>query len=46
MRKKYGSLAVLLAISSSVLVGIILGFLGLFICWAAKKYKIYEKIYS
>jgi len=40
------SLAVLLAISSSVLVGIILAFLGLFICWAAKKYKIYEKIYS
>jgi len=40
------SLAVLLAISSRVLVGIILIFLGFFICWAVKKYKVYEKIYS
>ena len=39
-------LAVLLIISSSMLVGIILVFLGLFIFWGVKKYKIYEKIYS
>lgn len=39
-------LAVLLTISSSVLVGIILAFLGLFIFWGVKKYKVYEKIYS
>ncbi|NIO20217.1 MAG: undecaprenyl/decaprenyl-phosphate alpha-N-acetylglucosaminyl 1-phosphate transferase, partial [Candidatus Aenigmarchaeota archaeon] len=37
------SLAVLLAISSSVLVGIILAFLGLFIFWGIKQYKIYSK---
>ncbi len=38
------SLAVLLTISSSVLVGIILAFLGLFIFWWMERYKIYEKI--
>jgi UDP-GlcNAc:undecaprenyl-phosphate GlcNAc-1-phosphate transferase len=37
-------LAVLLCISSGVLVGIILAFLGLFIFWWAKKYKIYRRI--
>jgi UDP-GlcNAc:undecaprenyl-phosphate GlcNAc-1-phosphate transferase len=39
------SLAVLLSISSSVWVGIILAFLGLFVFWGFKRYKIYEKIY-
>jgi UDP-GlcNAc:undecaprenyl-phosphate GlcNAc-1-phosphate transferase len=38
-------LAVLLCISSGVLVGIILAFLGLFIFWWVKKYKIYGRIY-
>ena len=38
-------LAVLLCISSGVLVGIILAFLGLFIFWWAKKYKIYRRIF-
>jgi len=39
------SLAVLLSISSSVLVGVILAFLGLLIFWAVKRYKIHGKIY-
>jgi UDP-GlcNAc:undecaprenyl-phosphate GlcNAc-1-phosphate transferase len=38
-------LAVLLAISSSVLVGIILAFLGIFIFWGVKRYKSYQRIY-
>jgi UDP-GlcNAc:undecaprenyl-phosphate GlcNAc-1-phosphate transferase len=37
-------LAVLLSISSSVLVGVILAFLGLLIFWAIKRYQVYEKI--
>ncbi len=36
-------LAVILTISSSMLGGIILTFLGLFIFWGIKRYKIYEK---
>jgi UDP-GlcNAc:undecaprenyl-phosphate GlcNAc-1-phosphate transferase len=40
------SLAILLSISSSVLVGAILAFLGLLIFWAVKRYRIYGKIYS
>ena len=40
------SLAVLLTISSSVLVGIILAFLGLFVFWGVKRYKIYWKTSS
>jgi UDP-GlcNAc:undecaprenyl-phosphate GlcNAc-1-phosphate transferase len=39
-------LAVLLTISSGVLVGIILAFLGLFIFWGIKRFKIYGGIYS
>jgi UDP-GlcNAc:undecaprenyl-phosphate GlcNAc-1-phosphate transferase len=39
------SLAVLLTISSTVLVGIILVFLGLFVFWWIKRYKIFEKMY-
>jgi len=38
-------LSVLLTISSSVLVGAILAFLGLVIFWGVKRYKIYGKIY-
>lgn len=37
-------LAVLLAISSSMLVGILLAFLGLFIFWGIKRYRSYEKV--
>ena len=39
------SLAVLLTISSTVLVGIILAFLGLLIFWWIKRYRIFEKMY-
>ena len=39
------SLAVLLTISSTVLVGIILAFLGLFVFWWIKRYRIFEKIF-
>ena len=39
------SLAVLLTISSTVLVGIILAFLGLFVFWWVKRFKIYDRIY-
>lgn len=38
-------LAVLLSFSSSLLVGIILAFLGLLIFWAVRRYKIYGGIY-
>ncbi|MFX0145270.1 MAG: MraY family glycosyltransferase, partial [Candidatus Hodarchaeota archaeon] len=38
-------LAVLLCISSGVLVGVILVFLGMLIFWWLKKYKIYGRIY-
>jgi len=39
------SLAVLLSISSSVLIGAILVFLGLLIFWAVRRYKVYGKMY-
>ncbi|MFX0201605.1 MAG: MraY family glycosyltransferase [Candidatus Hodarchaeota archaeon] len=39
------SLAVLLSISSSVLIGVILVFLGLLIFWAVRRYKVYGKMY-
>ncbi|MFX0198100.1 MAG: MraY family glycosyltransferase [Candidatus Hodarchaeota archaeon] len=38
------SLAVLLTVSSSILVGIILAFVGLVIFWGIRRYKAYEKV--